>query len=193
MKALDVETLLARARSADQAAWAEIVRRFGPIVLKAGRTVGLNAADQEEAFQETWVALYSQIELLQSAAALPRWIAVTAFNRAVKLIDQRERRRDRETLAAEDGADETEPSSESLALQAERQALVQRAIARLPSPYRLVLEELYFSEADNSYEAVAKRMRVARGSIGPTRLRGLALLADRLQSEFGADETPLSD
>lgn len=179
----DLDGLLARARAGEGAAWGELVERYGPLVLAVARDVGLGEADQEEVFQETWLALWRQLDLLASNAALPGWIAVTARRQAIKVVDQRTRRRDREHRAVEDASREPTPAGDEFAERAEERVAVRRALGRLPERCRVLLEALFFTADDSSYEGLSRRLGIARGSIGPTRQRCLLKLAELLADE----------
>jgi DNA-directed RNA polymerase specialized sigma24 family protein len=79
-----VEELLARARAGDQAAWDELVERYGQLVWGTIRTHGLVAADAADASQVTWLLLGQHLDELDSGR-LGRWLAATATREASKV------------------------------------------------------------------------------------------------------------
>lgn len=77
--------LLAAVAAGDTVAFAEVVRRFGPLTLAACRRVLGTTADADDAFQLTFLALFRQAKSVRSEAALPGWLHRTAVRTAGKL------------------------------------------------------------------------------------------------------------
>ena len=63
----------------------------------------------------------------------------------------------------------------------ERRQLVRESLSDLSERCRRLLERLYFSKEDSSYAEVAESLEMPVGSVGPTRLRCLASLAQALE------------
>ena len=59
--------------------------------------------------------------------------------------------------------------------------MVQDALGDISERCRALLERLYFSQEDSSYADVAESLEMPVGSVGPTRLRCLASLAQALE------------
>jgi DNA-directed RNA polymerase specialized sigma24 family protein len=64
---------------------------------------------------------------------------------------------------------------DAVALRDEYEPALERALDRLPVPYRQLLQ-LLNSDASPSYEETAKAMGLPLGSVGPMRLRALQML-----------------
>src|SRR3954469_26027980 len=77
--------LLAAVAAGDTVAFAEVVRRYGPLTLAACRRVLGPTADADDAFQLTFLALFRQAKWARSEAALPGWLHRTAARTAGKL------------------------------------------------------------------------------------------------------------
>lgn len=69
----------------DAAAFAEAVRRFGPLTLGACRRVLGSTTDADDAFQLTFLTLFRKASAIRTLAALPGWLHRTAVRNAVRL------------------------------------------------------------------------------------------------------------
>src|SRR5688500_12514102 len=77
------QDLVARfAAGRDEGAFAEIVRRHGPMVLGVARRIVRNPHDAEDAFQATFLALAIRAEGVRRCEALGGWLHRTAVRAA---------------------------------------------------------------------------------------------------------------
>ncbi|MBX9584273.1 MAG: sigma-70 family RNA polymerase sigma factor, partial [Gemmataceae bacterium] len=136
--ALLVRTFLA---SRDEAAFAELVRRHGPMVLAACRRVLGHREDAEDAFQAAFLVLARKAGSVRGAN-LPGWLYAVAVRtaRGVRVMRDRRRRRESASRGREPGEARPDRSPE----QDELVAAVDEELAGLPEPYRaaVVLCEL---------------------------------------------------
>lgn len=162
-------------------AWEWVVRKYGPWVLAVPRELGLSEADSEDVFQATWMALYRRIELLRDARALRKWLLTTARRNAYQLLEQRRRR---ESTGGDEGADPpAEETPDALLVRLEQRLAVREALAELGPPCQPLLECLYERVPRPSYQEIAEELSMRIGSVGPTRQRCLAKLAEHLERE----------
>ena len=96
----EVELIVAL-RSGDQVAFAELVNRHTPALLRAARGYVPNHAIAEEVVQETWIALVKGIANFEGRSSLRTWLFAVMTNIA-KTRGVREAR-DRDALAAASG------------------------------------------------------------------------------------------
>ena len=74
----DLEQLVATAAAGDESAWATLVRRFQPQLLRVARAQGLSAHEAEDAVQDTWMRLMGGIAGVREPRALAGWLTTTA-------------------------------------------------------------------------------------------------------------------
>jgi RNA polymerase sigma factor (sigma-70 family) len=160
--------LLEAAKTGDESAWSEIVRRYSALVYSIPVRYGMDQAAADDVFQDAFAALLNQLPSIRDAKALPKWFITTTH----RICWRTERRASRE-LALHDRPLDCEAPPEDHALRWERQHLVRLALDRLGGQCAELLTALYLSGGSSEYEQVARRLNMPIGSIGPTRGRCL--------------------
>jgi len=83
--------LVDRLRAGDEAAFAELVRRYQPRLLRlAESTVGSRAV-AEEACQDTWLAVVKGVERFEGRSSFKTWLFRILLNRARSTIGREQR------------------------------------------------------------------------------------------------------
>src|SRR5262245_40739886 len=85
--------LLSRSAAGDEGAFAELVRRHGPMVLGVCERVLGNRDDAEDAYQSTFLALAQRARREDWRESIAGWLHDVAWRTATKLRVQRVRRR----------------------------------------------------------------------------------------------------
>lgn len=160
------------ARSED--AFAELVRRHGPMVLAACRRVLSNAADADDAFQATFLVLARKAHAIRGAN-VAGWLYGVAVRTARGVRLMRDRRLKREARAARsETALPAEPAD------ADAAALVDAELARLPAHQR---EALVLCELQGlSRKAAAEQLGIAEGTVSSRLAAAKRKLAGRLSA-----------
>jgi len=179
------ELLLERCRGGDEDAWRDLVTRYGPLILSVPRRYGLRGAAQDDVFGEVCAALVRALPAIRDGKALPQWLIRTA-TRATWEAARKARLTPPRDLPALTGA---APPEEFVA-QVEREERVRGALKGVPERCRHLLELLYFTVPEPSYDEIADRLRMPRGSLGPTRRRCLDRMRELLEVS-GEDLGPL--
>jgi RNA polymerase sigma factor (sigma-70 family) len=161
----------------EEAAFAELVRRYGPLVLAVCRRVTGDRHLAEDAFQAVFVVLATKAASVR-AGALPAWLHAVATRTALRARTVAHRRRKRE-MPLESSQEPADRASEA-AEEADLAAVVDEEIARLPDTLRaaVVLCEL---EGYSRKEAAA-RLSVPEGTVSSRLAAARKVLAVRLQN-----------
>lgn len=157
--------------SGDQAAWNELVERYGRLVYSIALKVGLGAADADDVFQTVFSIVLRRLESLRDQERLSAWLIRTTYRESWR---HAKRLRGRSELPDEVSADD-EPSGEDIERN-ERQHIVRQALRELGGPCKDLLEALFFTPEEPRYDEIAGRLGIKIGSIGPTRARCFAKL-----------------
>jgi RNA polymerase sigma factor (sigma-70 family) len=155
----------------DEAAFAALVRRHGPMVLGVCRRLLGNLADADDAFQAVFLVLVRRASSLTGRAVLGDWLHGVARRTALKARSAAWLRRTKERSVAR-------PDAASGGGRNDWLPLLDAELGRLPEKYRLpiVLCDL---EGNTRREAAA-RLGWPEGTVAARLARGRALLAKRV-------------
>jgi RNA polymerase sigma factor (sigma-70 family) len=170
----DGQLLERYAAGRDEAAFAALVRRHGPMVLGVCRRVAGNSPDAEDAFQATFLVLVRKAASLRSRELVGNWLYGVAYRTALKARAVAARRRARERQVEEMPHPEVAPDE----AWSDLLPLLDRELERLPDKYRvpLVLCEL----EGRGRKEVARRLRLPEGTLSSRLATARRLLAARL-------------
>ncbi len=160
--------------TADDAAFAEIVRRHGPLVWGVCRKLLPDSADAEDAFQATFLALVQSPRSVRRAASLPGFLHGVAVRVAAKLRRGAVRRKQREARAAVAEADSPVPDS----AWDDVYAVIQDEVQRLPASLRTAF--LVCEVGGVSHAEAARQLGWKPGTLSGTLARAKQRLILRL-------------
>jgi RNA polymerase sigma factor (sigma-70 family) len=158
----------------DEAAFAALLGRHGPMVLDVCRSVLGNEADAEDALQATFLLLVRKAEAIRKAASLASWLHGVAYRTALKARADFARRHKHEARAPQ-----RSPTldSDELSWREVRQA-VHEELERLPARQRAALVLCYLQ--GKTQDKAAAQLGLAKGTLKGHLERGRALLRTRL-------------
>ena len=174
-----VEELVAAAVKGDDAAWAELVERFTPLVWGVARAHRLSSADAADVAQTVWLRLVEHLPRLREPAAVPGWLVTTTRHESLRVIRRSGREVPSDTTPLDERTPSSEPDPAAVVERASDVEEVAAALDRLPLRCRTLLRALA-TWPDASYAEVSAALEMPVGSIGPTRGRCL----DRLRAEL---------
>jgi RNA polymerase sigma factor (sigma-70 family) len=162
----------------DEAAFAALVRRHGPMVLGVCRRVLRHNHDAEDALQATFLVLAEKAQRLQRPELLANWLYGVAYRTALharqRIVRCRKQEREAATMFV--------PGSDQEMASQELQRVLDDELARLPEKYRAPLVLCYLEGKTN--EEAARLLGWPVGSMSYRLARGRELLRGRLQARL---------
>jgi RNA polymerase sigma factor (sigma-70 family) len=171
----DGQLLQQFAHHRDEAAFAALVDRHGPMVLGVCRRVLRDPHDADDAFQATFLVLAHKARSIGRPQALASWLYHTALRTALRAKLRRGRLRAREGGVADDLP--TPEAVEDLAWHELRPALDEE-VGRLPRKYRDAVVSCYLQE--KTYAEAAQALGLAAGTVSSRLARARDILRKRL-------------
>jgi RNA polymerase sigma factor (sigma-70 family) len=161
----------------DEAAFAALVRRHGPMVLRVCRRVLGNLHDAEDAFQATFLVLVRRAGAVVPRDQVGNWLYGVAYRTALeaKVTRARHQAKERQVAARSGMWDVVEEAA-----QRERLQLLDQELSRLPDRYRvpIVLCDL----EGRTHREAARTVGCPEATLSTRLLRARRLLARRLAS-----------
>ena len=150
----------------DQAAWKELVTRYGRLVYSIPRRSGLSAVDAEDVFQNVFAIALKRLESLRNQQSLAAWL-ITVTRHETERVGARRIT----TEELDEWLEDEQATPQTQVQQWERQHIVHLALERLEKTCRELLMALFLEPDPASYEQIARQLGIPLGSIGPTRAR----------------------
>ena len=120
----------------DESAFAELVRRHGPMVFGVCRRILTAGPDAEDAFQATFLFLALRAGSIRNTASVASWLHGVARRAALNARKSRLRRTKHEQIAVGVGPRESIEAPLSTASLAELRGALDEELARVPEPFR---------------------------------------------------------
>ena len=167
----------------DDRAWGVLVDRYKNLIYSIPIRYGTPPQDAADIFQTVCMDLFNELPRLRDAEALQGWLVrVTThkcyhWKRRSGSQEQDFDEDDMETLSA------AELIPPDVLAEVEKEQLVKEAIDQLSPRCKEMIELLFFEHPPVPYGELAKRLRLAKGSIGFIRGRCLKRLKKALEEK----------
>lgn len=169
--------LVERCRRGDAEAWNELVERFSRYVYAVCvKGFRLPAEDAEDAFQDVFTRVYTNLDKLRDASAVRPWIAQLTRRVCLDTIERRGREQPADALG--------DAATTDLAA-IEEAFEVREALTTLPEQCQEILDR--FFARDESYRTISEELDIPSGTIASRIARCLAKLRVALE---GRNEPP---
>lgn len=188
---VDEGAVIARVRAGEPEAYAELVRAFTGIALRAAVALGAGS-DAEDVVQQAFLKAYCSLGRFRDGSAFKPWLLSIVANETRNTVRSAVRQRSlvgREAALAE--AEPLIPESADpavAALERERRAALLAALDRLSEEHRLVVTYRYLLEMDEAETAEA--LGWPRGTVKSRLNRALRKLGRLLPQGPDAPEGP---
>lgn len=175
------EELVTSCLDGNEQAWAALIDKYKNLIFSIPIKHGFSRDDAGEIFQQVCLKLLSELSNLRDPNCLPAWlIRVTSH----KCFHWRRRERLLQTGAPEIRGVNSEPAvppADEYLSQLEQEQILRETLLQLSPRCRHLIQMLFYEDPALPYEEVARKLRLARGSIGFIRMRCLRQLRLRLQ------------
>ena len=167
----------------NEQAWHALVDRYKNLIYSIPLRYGAPPQDAADIFQAVCLDLFNELSRLRDAEALQGWLIRVTTNKCYHW----KRRQKPEAGDWDESALETlsgdAPILPDWLAEVEREQTIREAVASLPPRCRKMIELLFFEHPPLPYSEIAKRLSLARGSIGFIRGRCLKRLKRILEEK----------
>ena len=169
-----IASLVSAARNGSEEALGQIVTDFSPLLWQVARAAGLSQGDAEDVLQTTWMRLLAHLDGIHTASALTAWLVTTTKREAwrVRGAGRRQLPADQDWLTA---LPDPAPGYDEQVIVGEQRRALWAALGQLEPRCQELLRIVAFVPRPD-YAAVAAKLGMRVGSVGPTRGRCLAKL-----------------
>ena len=160
--------LVKRCIDGEESAWEQLVHRYNRLIYSIALTVCREPEIAADILQQVCIELYRRLDEVRKQESLASWVATVTRRKAYTYLRSKKPTEplfDAETVASRDILENIE-----------QQHMLQRALATLPPRSRRLMELLYLTEGERTYEQIAAELGMPVSSIGPTRIRCLKKL-----------------
>ena len=176
------ERLVQECCKGNQAAWAALLDKYKNLIFSIPIKFGLSREDAADIFQAVSLDLLADLPKLRDPKALPKWLMQTSYHKCLRW------KKDRFTSLDDDAGLKAEPGSgpelpEQMLYQLQREQRLRETITELPTRCQRMITMLFFDTPPRPYQAVAKELGLATGSIGFIRGRCLTKLRQALEKK----------
>lgn len=169
--------LFVRCLAGDNAAWDRVISAHAPLVYAVARAQGLKEDQCDDVAQSVFSALVRRIASIRDAQALPAWLITSTKREAWRVR--------RASVKLQPGEAEPDHQNESSLDKLESVHQVRRALEELGGRCKELLTLLFLADGSPDYQVISQTLEIPVGSIGPTRARCLAKLAEMMGMKPG--------
>ena len=167
----------------NQQAWSALIAKYKNLIYSIPVKYGASPEDAADVFQAVCLDLFNDLPRLRNAAGLRRWIITVAAHQSFHWKKKVQRRAEDDL----EGVHESELPADvppDFMEEIEREQMLREAVAQLPARCQEIIKLLFYEQEPVPYDDLARRLGLARGSIGFIRGRCLKHL-ERLLGDAG--------
>ncbi|MEO8369185.1 MAG: sigma-70 family RNA polymerase sigma factor [Candidatus Solibacter sp.] len=175
--------IVAACLSGDERAWSALLERYKNLIYSIPLRYGTPPQDAADIFQAVCLDLFNELPRLRDAEALQGWLIRVTTHKCYHWKRRMVSQESDLDYGQEDTLSALHAIAPDLLLEVEREQAVREAISDLPPRCREMIELLFFEHPPMPYNDVARRLKLATGSIGFIRGRCLKRLKKLLEQK----------
>ena len=179
--------LVRRCLAGDQEAWSELVKAYRGLIYAIAGRFGAGYHDSADIFQSVCIEAFNNLSHLRNAQSLRSWLITLTVRQA---FQWRKKQANHMALDDIDPVDVVAavivPDIDEKLWSKQKARLVRKGVGQLPARSAEMVRLLFFEQPPLPYEEVARRLRLATGSIGFIRGRALTKLR-KILTDSGFD------
>lgn len=164
--------LVSACLSGNELAWTTLITKYKNLIYSIPLKYGAPPQDAADIFQSVCLELFAELPRLRNPDALRRWIINVTAHQAYHWKRKTRRRNEHDLMEVAEEELSAEPSADLLE-ELEREQMLRDAVASLPARCQEIVRLLFYEAEPISYNDLAARLGLARGSIGFIRGRCL--------------------
>lgn len=172
------EVLVQECLKGNEEAWSALIDKYKNLIFSIPVKYGFSRDDAADIFQAVCLGVLQDLAQLQEPRALAAWLIRMTSHQCFRW--KRERRN--EIAGFEERMpDQSSEMPDEFLREIEREQIMRQAVAALSPDCNRLVQLLFFESPPVPYDEAARRLGMAKGSIGATRIRCL----DKLRTWLG--------
>lgn len=187
------QVLVMRAQRGDQQAFRVLVERYQKLVYTLALGLVSNPHDGEDVAQEAFLSAWKGLPKFRMDAKFSTWLYRLTVNAATDLLRRRQKEQTHQSLEEEERplqVPDATPGPEERAQQAERRAILRRAIDSLTENHRKILLLREVNGLD--YQEIGQVLELTPGTVKSRLARARRELRDKLLAQGNYFSSPAS-
>ncbi len=176
------ERLVQRCLGGDEAAWAELIAGYRTLVLSITRRFGASSDDAADILQCVFVEVFNNLAQLKKAESFRSWLITVTVRQSIRWRRSHGREVPLESVGQEAKEISVAAPMPGNVWERQQHKIVRDLVSQLSRRNAEMVRMLFFEQPPLPYDEVAKRLGLARGSIGFIRGRVL----DKLRKGLAA-------
>jgi RNA polymerase sigma factor (sigma-70 family) len=176
------EWLVKECLKGNQNAWDAILEKYQKLIYSVPIRYGLSVGDAGDIFQQVCVDVLESLTHLREPRSLAAWLIRIASHRCLQWSGREKRFQSFDFEAMAEVGPVTRETPDSILHDLARGQALHEALPEMPPRCQELIRMLFFTAPAVPYEEVAKRLGIAKGSIGFIRMRCLTRLRTKLES-----------
>jgi RNA polymerase sigma factor (sigma-70 family) len=175
------EWLVKECLNGNDDAWNAILDKYQKLIYSVPIRYGLSVSDAGDIFQQVCVDALESLKHLREPRSLAAWLIRIASHRSLQWAGQERRFQSFDFEAMADNGPVMPETPDTVLHDLARGQALHEALAEIPARCQELIRMLFLETPAISYEQVAKKLGIAKGSIGFIRMRCLSRLRTKLE------------